>query len=198
MEVIMSKTEDIRIQKSKNAIQKAFIKLMKKEGFSKITVKELIADAKVNRSTFYAHYLDKYDLLEQLEQKLLNSISENMHKAPVEQILNHKIDNTTLSNYLSNMLKYMYKNGEIFMMLYGNDGDTTFHNKLNQLVLEIYKEKQLSDNFSIPVDYAMSAIIGTITSLIDTWIRKGFVESPENFTEIVMKVSSALQSHLIK
>ncbi|WP_162920284.1 TetR/AcrR family transcriptional regulator C-terminal domain-containing protein [Clostridium fermenticellae] len=194
----MSKTEDIRIQKSKNAIQKAFIKLMKKEGFSKITVKELIADAKVNRSTFYAHYLDKYDLLEQLEQKLLNSISENMHKAPVEQILNHKIDNTTLSNYLSNMLKYMYKNGEIFMMLYGNDGDTTFHNKLNQLVLEIYKEKQLSDNFSIPVDYAMSAIIGTITSLIDTWIRKGFVESPENFTEIVMKVSSALQSHLIK
>jgi Transcriptional regulator len=194
----MKKDEDIRIQKSKNSIRFAFIELLKKEGFSKITVKEIISNAKVNRSTFYAHYLDKYDLLEQLEQDLLHDIQSFMQQAPVEQVLSHAADYRSISDYINRMLQYMFENGKVFMLLYGPDGDPAFHRKLNEMVHTIYVENQLASNFSIPEDYALSAIIGTITSLISTWIQKEFTESPEELGSIIMEVSSALQSNLIK
>lgn len=92
----------------------------------------------------------------------------------------------------------MAENGEIFMLLYGPDGDPSFHQKLNEMVHTIYVKSHLASSFSIPQDYALSAINGTITSLIATWIQKGFAESPEEFSEIVMVVSSSLQNNLIK
>lgn len=59
----MNKITDIRVTKTNIAIRKAFIEIMEEEGFSKLNVKKIIDRAKINRSTFYAHYMDKYDLL---------------------------------------------------------------------------------------------------------------------------------------
>ena len=64
------KKTDIRIIKTRRAIQAAFLRLMKEKGFAAVTVKDIIRDAEINRSTFYAHYEDKYDLLESIENDL--------------------------------------------------------------------------------------------------------------------------------
>ena len=50
-------------QKAEERIFNAFIALLKKEDFDSISVKELLIDADVSKSTFYRLYEDKYDLL---------------------------------------------------------------------------------------------------------------------------------------
>ena len=64
---------DLRIKKTKSSIINAFLELRSKKELEKITVKELCETAQINKSTFYTHYQDIYDLSEQLEDELVTS-----------------------------------------------------------------------------------------------------------------------------
>ena len=68
---------DIRIEKTKQSIINAFIEIRSRKEVERITVKELCEKARINKSTFYAHYKDIYDLSDQLETELVDSIMEN-------------------------------------------------------------------------------------------------------------------------
>ena len=65
---------DIRIEKTKQSIINAFIEIRSRKEVERITVKELCEKARINKSTFYAHYKDIYDLSDQLETELVDSI----------------------------------------------------------------------------------------------------------------------------
>lgn len=57
---------DPRIRRTRQLLQDALSNLLKKKEFDKISVQDITAAATVNRATFYAHYVDKFALLEQL------------------------------------------------------------------------------------------------------------------------------------
>ena len=49
--------------RTKEIITNAFIDLLKREPFSKITTQMILEASGVSRSTFYRHFKDKYDLM---------------------------------------------------------------------------------------------------------------------------------------
>lgn len=51
---------------AEDAIIDAFFSLLDKYSFDEITVTQMIVEANINRSTFYRHYRDKYDILDQI------------------------------------------------------------------------------------------------------------------------------------
>lgn len=57
------KKEDLRILKTKKALMAAMSTLLELRNFSQITVNDLCEEALISRNTFYAHFIDKYDLL---------------------------------------------------------------------------------------------------------------------------------------
>ncbi len=67
---------DQRVRLTKNLIKSAFLSLLSQKNVRHITVRELCEKAQINRATFYAHYMDIYDLKEQLENELLASFSQ--------------------------------------------------------------------------------------------------------------------------
>lgn len=69
---------DLRIEKTKRAIRNAFIELRSKKPLEKITVKELCSLACINKSTFYSHYEDIYDLSDAMEQETVASIIQGI------------------------------------------------------------------------------------------------------------------------
>lgn len=69
---------DIRITKTKRSIAAAFLELRARKPIEKITVKELCARAQINKSTFYTHYRDIYDLSEALETQLAQQIVDSL------------------------------------------------------------------------------------------------------------------------
>ena len=70
---------DLRTQKTEKTITDAFLSLRARKPLEKITVRELCTQAQINRSTFYDHYRDVYDLADRLEdaavQEILDSIA---------------------------------------------------------------------------------------------------------------------------
>lgn len=65
---------DPRINKTKKTIQQAFLKMVVNTPINKITVTKLVKLADINKSTFYHHYLDIYDLYDQLLKVSANKI----------------------------------------------------------------------------------------------------------------------------
>src|SRR5258708_1039661 len=61
----LAQKEDLRVQRTRKLLQQALIELTVEMGFAAVTVRDITRRAMVNRSTFYRHYLDKYDLLNQ-------------------------------------------------------------------------------------------------------------------------------------
>lgn len=71
---------DLRIEKTKTSIHNAFLELRSQKPLEKITVKELCEKAKINKSTFYAHYADLYELSDMMENEVVSSIIRNLSK----------------------------------------------------------------------------------------------------------------------
>ncbi|WP_042162475.1 TetR/AcrR family transcriptional regulator [Paenibacillus gorillae] len=59
-----TKVMNIRMTNTKQSLINAFIHLVSKKDFEKITIADITKTAQVNRATFYAHFNDKFDLLD--------------------------------------------------------------------------------------------------------------------------------------
>lgn len=72
---------DLRIEKTERGIKNAFIELRSKKPLEKITVRELCELACINKSTFYSHYKDIYDLSDHIEADVVRSITNSISHA---------------------------------------------------------------------------------------------------------------------
>ena len=61
---------DHRAERMKSLIIQTFFECLKTEDFSQLTVGQIAEHARINRSTFYLHYTDIYDLLHSIEDEL--------------------------------------------------------------------------------------------------------------------------------
>ena len=94
-------------ERTDEAIQKAFFKLLEKEDFHKITASDIIRVSGVNRSTFYRHYVDKYDILDRIKAAT-TTMGDNMI-APFIVENHHQFDIMFNSNYLRDNVPEHFK-----------------------------------------------------------------------------------------
>ena len=80
-----TKREDRRVKYTKQVIKESFLKLLEKNGFPKITVTELCRLAEINRGTFYLHYYDMDDVLDDLLNDMLANTSSVMEHVLSEE-----------------------------------------------------------------------------------------------------------------
>ena len=69
---------DIRVKKTKRAIQKAFVALLREKPIEKITVKEIAERAEINKTTFYSHYETLDALTAEMERQTVQLVCDNM------------------------------------------------------------------------------------------------------------------------
>src|SRR5207245_2778046 len=62
--VTQAKGVDPRVKRTRKLLQQAFIELFQEKGFAAISIQDITERATVNRATFYAHFPDKYALLD--------------------------------------------------------------------------------------------------------------------------------------
>ncbi len=68
---------DLRVIKTEKIITESFMELRKKMPLEKIKVKDICELALINKSTFYKHYSDVFDLSDKLENEFVSSLIES-------------------------------------------------------------------------------------------------------------------------
>lgn len=69
-----------KIEITNNNIKNALISLLEHNQFELITINQIVDKAQITRSTFYRYYEDKYELLSEIEDEIINVIIENRKK----------------------------------------------------------------------------------------------------------------------
>lgn len=78
---------DIRITRTENAIRSAFSSLITRKNLNDITVKELCQEAGINKSTFYLHYHDIYDLSKHFDNAIVREVNAIFEEYDYKQLI---------------------------------------------------------------------------------------------------------------
>ncbi|MBE6715575.1 MAG: TetR family transcriptional regulator [Ruminococcaceae bacterium] len=73
--------------RSRHLIKQAFAELLNEKDMSKITVTDIVERANISRGTFYAHYLDVYDLYAAIQSNIVEAIDETIDKVGMDNII---------------------------------------------------------------------------------------------------------------
>ena len=102
----MNTKNNQRTRLSKILLKNALMDLLGEKGsVAKISVRELCERAELNRSTFYAHYSEPKELLEEVENELLDATQDHLKKIGAENDLG-------AHRYLLSFLMYIKENDE--------------------------------------------------------------------------------------
>lgn len=181
----MNVKRDRRIRKSKESLKQSLINLMKKKPVNTITVKELVLEADLNRSTFYNYYCDIPDMLEKLELELYNEFMKILELHVKKEKIEKNIYNEA-HKFIADMCDVIKENMDFCKCIFSKNGDINFLFKLEELV-ENHIKDQLREDFDGKIDniayvysFAKSGYIGILKS----WMKRGCVESSQEIANL--------------
>lgn len=123
-----------------------------------ITVKEITDAAGYHRSTFYEYFVDIYDVLNQLEESLLESIKEEVVK---------RLDDFQNEEFIKGLADLYESKGKYLSVLLGENGDPFYANKLKAVMrpvlLEMFGLSEGEIHTAYIFEFGFSAILSTIT-----------------------------------
>lgn len=170
MEDGMNTPNNKRRRESCQKIEKAFMELLQSKELSEITVSQLCKITGLNRSTFYANYMDIYDLADKL-RKALDDNFEQMYSAEIEQGFN--------SNDYLRLFRHIYEN-RLFYRTYLKLGYA------HEYRIFTYDTALAREHFGNRfIEYHCEFFRAGITKIIEIWLEGGCKESPEDMEEII-------------
>ena len=128
-------TIDRRIRKTRRLLRECLTALLKEKKVQDITVREIADMADINRGTFYLHYKDVFDLMEQIENGLLKELEDMLNHHQAQDLLSRP------SLIFAELYPLVQDNADIVSILIGENGDLNFVNRLKHIV----REKCLKD-----------------------------------------------------
>lgn len=182
---------DRRIRKTEAQLRKGLLELLKKKNIQDITVKELVDTVDINRSTFYLHYKDIYDLLEKIEADYFKDFKVFLAAHQKEKTGNPSEDNEKITQTFIDYFTFLKEHEDLITAVVGYDADPAFSrrqiSRLTQGVYEwmyddmgILKSQQTEDVF----EYCLSGAIG----LVHSWVVSGYAESPESIGRLISDI----------
>ena len=177
---------DLRVLKTKENIHSHFIALLSNYSFSDITIKLLISECKINRSTFYRNYNDKYDLLNEISNELLEKYKKTIYPEIVS--IEPKISQN-IKNYIIPLVDFFDKNKDILIPLSKNNTPTHLFDDMFEVMVSAFVEK-IRASFKIREDSAEIAFYfaNLISSNILTTMKWWNVSSPETSKEKIIDI----------
>lgn len=187
---------DLRVVRTKAAIRNALVELIEEQGFEATTVKDITNKANINRGTFYAHYQDKFDLmnkcLEEIMQDMLNIVEQGLPNVIAE--LGIKSTPITPLPIAVSMFEYLNENSEFMKAMLSSKGDLSFQIKMKDFMWKTLFENIPNplikeDNLLVPSQYLASYIASAHIAVIQQWLDSGRKESPREMAQILSTIT---------
>ena len=168
------KKTDARVRRTRDALGDALVALMQEKPFETITVQDVLDRAQVSRSTFYAHYSDKDDLLMSDAEEFFESISmalsvhgdKSDRVFPVREFFVHLSDVQPFFKALVKSGKYQ----ENMELARGH-----FARGIERRLSELPRGKSIPPNQLSAIAFTHA---GALLSLLTWWLDRGMRESP--------------------
>ena len=186
----MNKSESKYFNAAKK-MDKALISLLEEKSFEYITVSEICKRAEVNRSTFYLHYENTVDLLNETARFLLDDFAAYFN-VDVENITN-KFKESSLDelNFISNeylqpYLTYVKDNKSVFSTVLSHSVSFGINEIFQSLYDNIFNP--ILERYNYPAadrKYAMIFYLNGITAIVTEWLKDGCEKTIDEVSQII-------------
>ncbi|TFE22687.1 TetR/AcrR family transcriptional regulator [Cohnella luojiensis] len=188
----MKDKTDPRIIRTKLLLRNALIDLLDEKGFEGTTIRDLMQKAGLNRGTFYLHYRDKYDLLEQSKEDMLKEILEIVKDIDPIQIMKYAERNEPHPAFLE-LFDFFTLNAVFFKVLLGPKGDPAYPVQVRQIMQKhIINKLSLLQSAHIPVprEFIIAYLASANLGVIQHWLENGMQLSPQEMALLITRMTT--------
>lgn len=162
---------DLRVLKTKKVLFDALLVLMKNKNFEKIKISDICEKALINRSTFYAHYEDKYDLLVELFQERKLSLLKEL-----EDNNNNTFSKEYLMEMLNILIEHIEENRDLYSAILTNNRNGILIDFLIDTIERDVSDKFMNNNeintSNLPLDIIIKFYAGGLINIGIAWITR--------------------------
>lgn len=165
----MKEKTDLRVIKTKKILYESLLALMKEKPFEEIKVSDICEKALINRSTFYAHYTDKYELFSSYIDNLKSSLSKELEKNPnistskeyFLEMLNLFLNHVALQKQAYRAIMQQNRNSIVMDMIY---------HAFNEDIAKKIEIEESNNIEKIPGNFIATFYLGAVFSVGMKWL----------------------------
>ncbi|RXZ84870.1 TetR/AcrR family transcriptional regulator [Paenibacillaceae bacterium] len=188
----LDKKADRRIRRTNRSIRDAFVQLIAERGYPSITVQDITELADINRSTFYYHYKDKEDLLEQSIASMLSLAEKDIMRPAVLHDGNSKKKGAEAPLlFYTLMFEHIGKHEQFYRVMLKHV--PLFGQQLSEMIQRLYSASisvmQPDENQLLVSSRLLTAYVtGAFTAVILSWLEEELPFSPAHMASQLSQV----------
>ena len=183
---------------TRQRIEQSLLRIMADKAFESITIGDITKAAQINRGTFYLHFLDKFDLLEQLEQQLFTDLGNH-----IDELQAHYLSAQTFEaeqeQLADTLFSFIEKHALTLKILLGDHGRAGFHFRFRdafsaKVRINLEQHESFFVNLTVPMEYFLSFITSAFLGLIEQWIQNNVDKTPQEMTALYIEIIGFIQN----
>jgi len=168
---------DRRQRKTRRAIYEAFEDLMSTEHYQQVTVAQIIERADIGRSTFYAHFETKDDLLQDMCQDMFDHIFEGVN----ELCETHAgLETADLAGKLAHLLYHLRDTHKGVCGKLVKEGEPHFTAYFDQQLSVLIEREAPASPAGVPLRLAVEVRVAAFLRTVSWWFENGATDTPED------------------
>lgn len=171
-------TEDRRVRRTRELLEEALVALILEKGYETVTVQDVLDKADVGRSTFYAHYRNKDELL-------LGAFDEM--RASLEAHARGNGEDFSLG-----LFRHAQSYRRLYRSMVGKRSGNLFLDRLREHLSEHARERigPGSPDAAVPLDVAVEYLVSSLLGLLIWWLDHDLPYSPEKMNEMFEELTT--------
>jgi AcrR family transcriptional regulator len=161
---------DRRAARTRKALHQALMALILRKGYEAITVQDIIDEADVGRSTFYAHYAGKEDLLRSGFQFLRTTLTEAQRAARA------KTDGSRDELLGFSLALFEHASGytDVYRALVGGRGGAVAVNEIRRILSELVRKElpAAQDDGAVSRELVVQFVVGAFLTVLTWWLER--------------------------
>lgn len=173
-------------------MDRAMLKLLEDREFEKISVSEICRVAGVNRSTFYDHYQNTYELLKETQREIMREFSESFYEKGINFPDISKLKQNELlfisPKYLVPYLEYVKKNRKLFKTYLTHlatfEPDEAYSDLFRYVLKPVFFRMGVTDETIM--HYMSKFFLSGITAVVNEWISRDCSDKVSFIVEVII------------
>ncbi|MBB6020400.1 AcrR family transcriptional regulator [Paenibacillus sp. JGP012] len=177
-----SRSMDRRIHRTRVMISEAFLTIMAKRNYSDISVVDIAEQANINRSTFYAHFIDKEDLLDTIVNEKFQLLDDVLKErcAAIDEVPSFAEPDPIFAV----LFEHIFEHDEFYRVMLLINPVGNFSTRLNEMIKAHFFQRitriGINQKVQVPLDILLDYLSFSTSGIIHRWLENNKVYSPHH------------------
>ena len=185
---------DRRVKRTRRLLKQGLAELLRQKHFSDISARDITEKMDLNKATFYLHYKNTYELLQDLETDLLEQAQEMIDR--------YEYDETedSMRKFFEPLLDFVVENRSVCEALFVNNASSDFTGRVVEFIYKNGTEimKKRFPKISVEdADYVLSFVAFGLIGLLRRWFEKEMSIPKEKLLNIADEMLAGINYQLL-